>query len=137
MSQASSQSGAPAIDATEARVGDMPAYVAQPAEAVHPPILIVIAEIFGLNDHIRDVVRRFATEGYLAIAPDFFFRIGDPSKETTRSDPDDRHEGPDKEAKRHFDAGAAFAEFGSSAATRSGRRYRLSPGGCMASPCRS
>ena len=82
MSRTAAQSGAP-IDASDERVGDMPAYVAKPAASVHPPILIVVAEIFGLNDHIRDVARRFAAEGYLAIAPDFFFRVGDPSRSRT------------------------------------------------------
>jgi carboxymethylenebutenolidase len=80
MSQLATQIG-PRIDARDARVGDMPVYVANPAASVRPPILIVVAEIFGLNDHIRDVARRFAAEGFLAIAPDFFFRVGDPSKE--------------------------------------------------------
>jgi len=109
MSQFPAQSGAP-IDARDARVGDMPVYVAKPAHSVQAPILIVVAEIFGLNDHIRDVVRRFAAEGYLAIAPDFFFRIGDPSKE---------HDiaairaivmkVPDAQAMQDFDAALAFA----------------------------
>ncbi len=110
MSHSLSQDGAPNIDAREAHVGEMPAYVAKPADAANPPILIVVAEIFGLNDHIRDVVRRFAAKGYLAIAPDFFFRVGDPSKETNMTAIRAIvMKVPDAEAMRDFDAALAFA----------------------------
>lgn len=34
---------------------------------------------FGIHEHIRDVCRRLATEGYLAIAPELYFREGDPN----------------------------------------------------------
>ena len=109
MSQSTSRSGAP-IDARDARVGDMPVYLAKPLEAAHPPILIVVAEIFGVNDHIRDVVRRFAAEGYLAIAPDFFFRIGDPSRENDiAAIRTIVMKVPDAQAMRDFDAALAFA----------------------------
>ncbi len=110
MSQSLGQSGAPPIDAREVRVGDMAAYVAKPLDAAHLPILIVVAEIFGLNDHIRDVVRRFAAEGYLAIAPDFFFRVGDPSKESDiAAIRAIVMKVPDEEAMRDFDVALAFA----------------------------
>jgi carboxymethylenebutenolidase len=110
MSQSLGQSGAPPIDAREVRLGDMAAYVAKPLDAAHPPILIVVAEIFGLNDHIRDVVRRFAAEGYLAIAPDFFFRVGDPSKESDiAAIRAIVMKVPDEEAMRDFDVALAFA----------------------------
>jgi len=98
----------------------MPAYLAKPLEAEHPPILIVVAEIFGLNDHIRDVVRRFAAEGYLAIAPDFFFRAGDPSKESDiAAIRTIVMQVPDAEAMRDFDASLAFASSLGGDATRS------------------
>ncbi|MFY9658695.1 MAG: dienelactone hydrolase family protein [Methylocystis sp.] len=109
MSQFAAQSVAP-IDAIDSRVGDMPVYAAKPADSVQPPILIVVAEIFGLNDHIRDVVRRFAAEGYLSIAPDFFFRVGDPSQEqdiaAIRAIV---MKVPDAQAMQDFDAALAFA----------------------------
>src|SRR5262245_41267527 len=38
--------------------------------------VIVIAEAFGVNDYIEDVVRRFAAAGYHAVAPDLFYRSG-------------------------------------------------------------
>ncbi|ARN81407.1 dienelactone hydrolase family protein [Methylocystis bryophila] len=111
MPQPLSQGAPRPIDAKEARIGDMPAYMARPTEAAHPPILIIVAEIFGLNDHIRDVVRRFAAEGYLAIAPDFFFRVGDPAKETDLAAIRAIiMKVPDEEAMRDFDAALAFAD---------------------------
>jgi carboxymethylenebutenolidase len=57
-------------------VGGMPAYVARPAAAGPSPAVLVIQEAFGLNDHIKDVTRRVAGEGYVALAPDLFYRGG-------------------------------------------------------------
>jgi carboxymethylenebutenolidase len=57
--------------------GSIPAYCAAPAEGSNHPVVIVVQEIFGVHEHIRDVVRRFARLGYLAIAPDLFVRQGD------------------------------------------------------------
>jgi carboxymethylenebutenolidase len=58
----------------------MPSYVARPEKAKGPlPIIIVASEIFGVHEHIADVARRFAKLGYLAIAPEFFIRAGDPN----------------------------------------------------------
>jgi len=57
----------------------LPAYVARPdAEGAHP-VVLVVHEIFGVHEYIRDVCRRFAKEGYYAIAPDLYARAGDPS----------------------------------------------------------
>src|SRR3546814_8632319 len=44
-------------------------------------LLIVVHEIFGVHEWIRDMCRRFAKAGYYAIAPDLFARLGDASKE--------------------------------------------------------
>ncbi|XBS69597.1 dienelactone hydrolase family protein [Acerihabitans sp. KWT182] len=58
----------------------MPAFLAKPAGGNRPlPIVIVIQEIFGVHEHIRDICRRLAKLGYLAIAPELYFRQGDPS----------------------------------------------------------
>jgi len=52
--------------------------------SVHSPsgtpkgAIVVIQEAFGVNDHIEDVCRRFADEGWLAVAPHLFHRTGDP-----------------------------------------------------------
>lgn len=58
---------------------DMPAYHARPKQTDGLlPVVIVVQEIFGIHEHIRDVCRRLALEGYLAIAPELYFREGDP-----------------------------------------------------------
>jgi carboxymethylenebutenolidase len=55
----------------------MPAYRARPQGDGPFPIVLVVSEIFGVHEHIADVVRRFARLGYLAIAPELFVRQGD------------------------------------------------------------
>lgn len=55
----------------------LPAYRAAPAGKSDLPIVLVISEIFGVHEHIADVARRFAKQGYLAIAPEMFVRQGD------------------------------------------------------------
>ncbi|HCH39381.1 MAG TPA: carboxymethylenebutenolidase, partial [Enterobacter sp.] len=56
---------------------NMPAYHARPKNAQGAlPIVIVIQEIFGVHEHIRDICRRLALEGYLAVAPELYFRQG-------------------------------------------------------------
>ena len=55
----------------------LPAYRAQPAGKTGLPVVLVISEIFGVHEHIADVARRFARQGYLAIAPEPFVRQGD------------------------------------------------------------
>jgi carboxymethylenebutenolidase len=52
----------------------MSAYLAVPEGAGPFPAVIVIEEIFGINQHIRDVTERVAREGYVAIAPHMFHR---------------------------------------------------------------
>lgn len=56
--------------------GEMPAYVARPADARNPPVILVAMEIFGLHEYVKDVTRRLAKLGALAIAPDYYFRNG-------------------------------------------------------------
>ena len=57
----------------------VPVYMAQPKDKSNLPIVVVISEIFGLHEHIADVARRFAKQGYLAIAPELFIRQGKPA----------------------------------------------------------
>jgi len=59
-----------------AGAGAMPAFLARPAGTAAAPAVIVIQEAFGLNAHIKDVARRVAAEGYVALAPDMFWRGG-------------------------------------------------------------
>ena len=60
-------------------VGDfkMPAYRAAPLNKKNAPVVLVISEIFGVHEHIADVARRFAKQGYFAVAPELFVRQGD------------------------------------------------------------
>lgn len=60
--------------------GDIPAYRAMPANGKNLATILVVQEIFGVHEHIKDVCRRFAKLGYLAIAPEMFYRQGDVSK---------------------------------------------------------
>jgi carboxymethylenebutenolidase len=61
------------------RDGEMFAYRALPKDAVKPPVVLVVCEIFGVHEHIRDICRRLGKLGYCAIAPELFARQGDPS----------------------------------------------------------
>ena len=58
---------------------DLPAYVARPASDGPFPVVIVVSEIFGVHDYIKDVCRRLAKAGYAAVAPAFFVRVEDPA----------------------------------------------------------
>jgi carboxymethylenebutenolidase len=60
--------------------GDMPLYFARPEGVNKPPIILVAMEVFGLHEYIKDVTRRLAKLGALAVAPDYYFRLGDVSK---------------------------------------------------------
>jgi carboxymethylenebutenolidase len=64
------------------RDGQMPAYRAMPAGKTGLGTVLVVQEIFGVHEHIKDVCRRFAKAGFLAIAPELYARQGDPSKYT-------------------------------------------------------
>jgi len=56
----------------------VPVYRAQPEGKTNLPVVLVVSEIFGVHEHIADVARRFAKQGYLALAPDLFVRQGNP-----------------------------------------------------------
>lgn len=62
--------------------GTIPAYCARPADAASAPVVIVIEEIFGVHEYIKDVCRRLAHQGYLAVAPELYARLADLSKMT-------------------------------------------------------
>mgnify|MGYP001806180232 CR=1 FL=1 len=67
------------LDAGPVMIDDLPAYVAKPQGAGPFATVLVVQEIFGVHEHIRDVCRRLAKLGYLAVAPELYFRQGDPS----------------------------------------------------------
>jgi len=65
--------------------GDMVAYRAMPATGGNFPVILVVSEIFGVHEYVKDVCRRLAKNGYFAIAPELFARQGDPTKYTDTS----------------------------------------------------
>jgi carboxymethylenebutenolidase len=67
------------IDAGDRKI---PAFLARPAKGGRFPVIFVNTEIFGVHEWIKDICRRLARAGYVALAPDFFVRQGDPSKLT-------------------------------------------------------
>jgi carboxymethylenebutenolidase len=78
-------------DASGLKVGDatvqvpdgaMPVYYARPANVANPPVILVCMEIFGLHEYIKDVTRRLGHLGALAVAPDYYFTMGDLTKVT-------------------------------------------------------
>ena len=62
--------------------GEIPAYRAMPATGRAFPVVLVVQEIFGVHEHIKDICRRFAKLGHVAIAPEMYSRQGDVSKLT-------------------------------------------------------
>ncbi len=61
---------------------DLPGYSAKPSGAGPFPVVLVIEEIFGVHEHIKDICRRLAKLGYLAVAPELYARIADLSTMT-------------------------------------------------------
>ena len=89
----------------------VPVYRAQPKDVRKLPVVLVVSEIFGVHQHIADIARRFAKQGYLALAPDLFVRQGDPT--TYESIPELMKsiiaKVPDTQVMRDLDACVAWA----------------------------
>ena len=67
------------IDAGDRKI---PGFLARPAKGGRHPVVFVNSEVFGVHEWIKDICRRLAKAGYVALAPDLFVRAGDPSKLT-------------------------------------------------------
>jgi carboxymethylenebutenolidase len=65
------------LDGGDIKIGDIPAYYAVPKGGGKRPVLLVVGEIWGNHEHIKDVVRRAAKAGYFAISNEPYFRIGE------------------------------------------------------------
>lgn len=82
MAQTAIQTDTQGLTAGEVKVptkdGEMAAYRAQPAAVGKLPVILVVSEIFGVHEYIKDICRRLAKLGYLAVAPELFARQGDP-----------------------------------------------------------
>src|SRR5919109_369904 len=91
--------------------GEIPAYRAMSAGGGPFPVVLVVQEIFGVHEHIKDVCRRLAKSGYMAIAPELYARQGDVSK--LGSIDEIRAivaKVPDKQVMSDLDAAVAFAK---------------------------
>jgi carboxymethylenebutenolidase len=112
MAQTAIKTDTDGLTAGEIKIGDVPAYRAMPAGGKNLPTILVVSEIFGVHEYIADVCRRFAKLGYLAIAPELFFRYGDPRKLTNVQEILAAIIGkvPDKEVMADLDACANWAK---------------------------
>ena len=97
--------------------GEIPGYRAMPQSGGPFPTVLVIHEIFGVHEHIKDVCRRWAKLGYCAIAPELFARQGDASKEPDMAKlmADIVSKVPDAQVQGDLDATLAFAKASGSA----------------------
>jgi carboxymethylenebutenolidase len=91
--------------------GQIPAYRAMPEKGKNFATVLVVQEIFGVHEHIRDVCRRLGKLGYLAVAPELFARQGDVSNMTNIQEILEKvvPKVPDAQVMRDLDATAAWA----------------------------
>jgi carboxymethylenebutenolidase len=107
--------GAEGLEAGEIRIptpdGGIPAYRAAPVGAGPFPVVLVVQEIFGVHEHIKDICRRFAKRGYLAVAPELYARQGDVSQIKDFSEIISKvvSKVPDKQVMEDLDAAVAWA----------------------------
>jgi carboxymethylenebutenolidase len=93
------------------RAGEIPGYRAMPKGKAKHPLVLVVQEIFGVHEHIRDLCRRLAKHGYYAIAPELFYRQGDVAKLGGMDEIKKVVERvPDAQVLADLDATVAFAE---------------------------
>jgi carboxymethylenebutenolidase len=92
--------------------GEMPAYRAMPNAGGPFPTILVVQEIFGVHEHIKDICRRLAKLGYLAVAPELYARQGDVSGMTNIQDIISKvvSKVPDSQVMSDLDATAAWAK---------------------------
>ena len=96
---------------------DIPAYRAAPEGGGPFPTVVVVHEIFGVHEHIKDICRRWARLGYYAIAPELFARQGDAAGQADihRLSADIIARTPDAEVASDLDATLRFAKASGSA----------------------
>ena len=90
---------------------EMPAYFARPEKTAKPPVILVAMEVFGLHEHIKDVTRRLGSLGAFAVAPDYYFRLGDLTQITQPAQVMPlANSKPDRELYADLDAAVAWAK---------------------------
>ncbi|HKA42592.1 MAG TPA: dienelactone hydrolase family protein [Burkholderiales bacterium] len=92
--------------------GAVPAYRAHPEKGGKVPLVLVVQEIFGVHEHIKDVCRRLGKLGYFAIAVDLYNRQGDVTKFTDNQEIFAKvvNHVPDSQVMSDLDASVVFAE---------------------------
>jgi carboxymethylenebutenolidase len=92
--------------------GEIPAYRAMPEKGKSFPVVLVVQEIFGVHEHIKDMCRRFAKLGHVAIAPEMYSRQGDVSKITNINEIISKvvSKVPDAQVMSDLDAAVAWAK---------------------------
>jgi len=92
--------------------GPVPAYRALPEKGGKLPLVLVVQEIFGVHEHIKDVCRRLAKLGYFAITVELYFRQGDVTKFTDNQEIFAKvvNHVPDSQVMSDLDAAVVFAE---------------------------
>ena len=104
------------LDAGEVKIpvsdGEIPAYRALPDHGGPFPVILVVQEIFGVHEHIKDICRRLAKLGYLAVAPELYARQGDVSKIENFREIFSKvvSKVPDKQVMSDLDAAVAWAK---------------------------
>jgi carboxymethylenebutenolidase len=98
----------------------IPAYRARPSGGGRFPVGLVVQEIFGVHEHIKDLCRRLAKSGYMAVAPEMFARQGDVSKIENVQEIIDKvvSKVPDSQVMSDLDATAAWAVKNGGSTTR-------------------
>jgi carboxymethylenebutenolidase len=98
----------------------IPAYRARPSGGGRFPVVLVVQEIFGVHEHIKDLCRRLAKSGYMAVAPEMFARQGDVSKIENVQEIIDKvvSKVPDSQVMSDLDATAAWAVKNGGSTTR-------------------
>jgi carboxymethylenebutenolidase len=89
--------------------GEIPAYRAMPEKGKNFPVALVVQEIFGVHEHIKDICRRFAKLGYMAIAPSLYARQGDVSQAKMEDIMKIVAQVPDAQVMSDLDATVAYA----------------------------
>jgi carboxymethylenebutenolidase len=90
--------------------GQIPAYRAMAEKGKNFPVVLVVQEIFGVHEHIKDICRRFAKLGYMAIAPELYAREGDVSKLQMNEIMPVVSKVPDAQVMSDLDATVAYAK---------------------------
>ncbi|MGC4045482.1 MAG: dienelactone hydrolase family protein [Armatimonas sp.] len=109
------QTSAQGLTAGEAQIpapdGVMvPAYFARPENGKQLPVVLVVQEIFGVHEHIKDVCRRLAHAGYFAVAPSLYHRQGDVTKLAMQEIFPIVQKVPDKQVLSDLDATVKWAQ---------------------------